>query len=75
MSTLKQTEKVRPLSERGVYAYPVNRFSRDASDEDILSDYMRIVPTMKIRSGNIPLKNFCLASTTRALIVWTIGFV
>lgn len=39
MRTLKQTEKVRPLSERGVYAYPVNRFSRDASDEDILSDY------------------------------------
>lgn len=39
MSTLKQTEKVRPLSEHGVYAYPVNRFSRDASDEDILSDY------------------------------------
>ena len=39
MSILKQTEKVHPLSERGVYAYAVNRFSRDASDEDILSDY------------------------------------
>ena len=39
MSALKQTEKVRPLSERGVYAYPVNRFSRDASDEDSVRKY------------------------------------
>lgn len=28
------------LDDYGVYAYPVSRFSRDASDEDIISDYM-----------------------------------
>lgn len=28
------------LDEYSVYAYPVSRFSRDASDEDIISDYV-----------------------------------
>ena len=74
MSILKQTEKVHPLSERGVYAYAVNRLAAMRLMK-IFFLIMRIVPTMKIRSGNIPLKNFCLASTTRVLIVWTIGFV
>ncbi len=28
------------LDEYSVYAYPVSRFSRDVSDEDIISDYV-----------------------------------
>lgn len=74
MSTLKQTEKVRPLSD--VEFMLIQSIVLAAMRlMKIFFLIMRIVPTMKIRSGNIPLKNFCLASTTRALIVWTIGFV
>ena len=74
MSILKQTEKVCPLSGYGVYDNPVSRFSCDASDEDILSDYENS-SNDENPVRNIPLKKFCLTSTKSNLTVWAIVFL